>query len=176
MTRRGFTLIELLVVVSIIGLLSSVIIASLNTARSKARDARRIADFHSVDVAMEMYFEKNGRYSAMPNPACPINPHSCDLMDHLNIFNFTMDQLINDGDLTSRPTEPSPGQVPGHSNVPGYLAYDYGKGSAPGVISVTYLEGVAPTMQGPYGSCRPFIGNWCDSTVASTAYCDCHVY
>ncbi len=47
-TNKGFTLIELLVVIAIIGLLSSVVLASLNTARGKARDAKRVAELSSL--------------------------------------------------------------------------------------------------------------------------------
>ena len=39
--QKGFTLIELLVVISIIGLLASGVLASLNSARMKARDAKK---------------------------------------------------------------------------------------------------------------------------------------
>lgn len=60
---KGFTLIELLVVIAIIGLLSAVVLASLNTARMKARDARRFSDMQSVVQALQLYTnDNNGTY------------------------------------------------------------------------------------------------------------------
>ncbi len=56
---RGFTLIELLVVIAIIGILSSVVLASLNSARTKARDTRRVADLKQIQIAMELYADAN---------------------------------------------------------------------------------------------------------------------
>jgi len=55
--RHGFTLIELLVVIAIIGILSSVVLASLNSARQKSRDARRVADVGQIRLALELYFD-----------------------------------------------------------------------------------------------------------------------
>lgn len=60
--RRGFTLIELLVVISIISLLSSVVFSSVNTARFKARDARRMSDLRNLQLALELYRDANGLY------------------------------------------------------------------------------------------------------------------
>mgnify|MGYP001585339710 CR=1 FL=1 len=60
----GFTLIELLVVISIISLLSSMILAVFNTARGRARDARRISDLKSIATALELYFDDNVGYPA----------------------------------------------------------------------------------------------------------------
>ena len=60
--KAGFTLIELLVVIAIISLLSSVVMASLNSARSKARDARRISDIKQLQLALGFYYDKYGSY------------------------------------------------------------------------------------------------------------------
>ncbi len=65
-SHRGFTLIELLVVISIIGLLASVVLASLNSARAKARDARRISDMTQLSRALELYYHANGQYPPDP--------------------------------------------------------------------------------------------------------------
>lgn len=61
-TRRGFTLIELLVVIAIIGLLSTLAVVSLNTARAKARDAKRVADVKSIQLALDLYSNEAGGY------------------------------------------------------------------------------------------------------------------
>ncbi|MDE2312479.1 MAG: type II secretion system protein [Patescibacteria group bacterium] len=59
--NKGFTLIELLVVIAIIGLLASVVLLALNSARAKSRDAKRLADIRQIASAMELYF--NDMYS-----------------------------------------------------------------------------------------------------------------
>ncbi len=59
---KGFTLIELLVVIAIIGILSSVVLASLNSARKKGRDARRVSDIRQLQLALELYYDKNNAY------------------------------------------------------------------------------------------------------------------
>lgn len=66
---NGFTLIELLVVVSIIGLLSSVVLTSLNSTRGKARDANRKAQLRQLQSALELYFSVNGAYPDIGGPA-----------------------------------------------------------------------------------------------------------
>lgn len=61
-TKKGFTLIELLVVIAIIGILASIVLASLNSARIKSRDARRVADIKQIQLALELYFDSNRSY------------------------------------------------------------------------------------------------------------------
>ncbi len=62
MHKRGFTLIELLVVIAIIGILASIVLVSLDGARKKGRDARRIADIKSIQLALETYYNDNLKY------------------------------------------------------------------------------------------------------------------
>src|SRR5664279_825429 len=60
--KKGFTLIEILVVVAIIGILASVVLASLNSARSKGRDARRVSDIHQINNALALYYDDHQAY------------------------------------------------------------------------------------------------------------------
>lgn len=60
--KSGFTLIELLVVIAIIGVLASIVLASLNNARRKSRDARRVTDIKQTQLALELYFDSVGEY------------------------------------------------------------------------------------------------------------------
>jgi prepilin-type N-terminal cleavage/methylation domain-containing protein len=65
---RGFTLIELLVVIAIIGILSSVVLASLNTARAKGADAAVKSNLANMRAQAEIYYDDpalgNGTYGA----------------------------------------------------------------------------------------------------------------
>lgn len=63
-TQRGFTLIELLVVIAIIGLLSSVVLASLNTARGKGANAAVKSNLNNIRAQAELRYDiDTGVYS-----------------------------------------------------------------------------------------------------------------
>ena len=59
--NRGFTLIELLVVIAIIGILASVVLASLNSARDKGEDAAIKSNLNNARAQAALYYEDNTR-------------------------------------------------------------------------------------------------------------------
>ncbi len=62
MKKNGFTLIELLVVIAIIGLLSTLAVVALGSAKQKARDAKRLSDLKQFQSALELYYSDKTDY------------------------------------------------------------------------------------------------------------------
>ena len=60
--KQAFTLIELLVVIAVIGILSTFAVVSLNNARARARDAKRVANVKQIQLALELYIQDNNIY------------------------------------------------------------------------------------------------------------------
>ena len=120
-TSRGFTLIELLVVIAIIGILSSVVLASLNSARKKGRDARRISDVKQLQLALELYHDATQSFptaaEAFPTVASSsvlvTNRYISSLpQDPTTFANYQYAALQDDG-ATACTTTPCPGYVIG---------------------------------------------------------------
>lgn len=59
MKSKGFTLIELLVVIAIIGILASVVLASLNSARAKGANAAVKANLTGIRAQAEIFYDDN---------------------------------------------------------------------------------------------------------------------
>ena len=68
--KKGFTLIELLVVIAIIGILASVVLASLNTARAKGADAAIKANLANIRAQAELVYDSEGCYNDGNDDTC----------------------------------------------------------------------------------------------------------
>jgi prepilin-type N-terminal cleavage/methylation domain-containing protein len=85
---RGFTIIELLIVIAIIGILTAIVVSNFSGPKSKARDAKRISDLGTIQLAVSLYFDRCKQFpSAITNPTssivCPSN-NTVDLGDYIS--------------------------------------------------------------------------------------------
>ncbi|MDB5259606.1 MAG: hypothetical protein JWO73_814 [Candidatus Taylorbacteria bacterium] len=94
--NRGFTLVELLVVISIMSLLTSVVLASLTTARRKANDAARLQTVHQIDNAIQLYVTETGKAPTLGG-TCP----SSTLLSGASVFGCVAKSNPSYGDAAS---------------------------------------------------------------------------
>lgn len=181
----GFTLIELLVAIAIIGILSSVVFASVQDARMSAIDANKKSDFIQIRNAITLFYAKYGRmpknyncngfYCAAGNGnfgACDGPVPDVPGTDGLNLvpeaFAASMQELVTAGLLSSVPQ--SKGGI-------GYCYFDFGPGNN-GAIIMTALGKGPFSVNGIPPSCRPWTSvgaTWCEQK-SSMEYCLCNPY
>lgn len=145
--KRGFTLIEVLVVVAIIGILSSIVLASMSGARSKGRDAKRIADVKQMQLALQLYYDGYGYYPT------------------------AIGALTTDNYISSIPADPTSGwsyvytRLPANCNNTSSICVDY--------VETAQLENVNTTLGGYTGTTPTFSINLLGTTNCSntTLYC-----
>lgn len=109
--HRGFTLIELLVVIAIIGILSAVVLASLNTARNKGADAAVKSNLQTVQTQAELFYDSNnnkyntdGTTGISAGGACPTSASATGSMFAVDatIRNAVLSAMNAVGTTTSR--------------------------------------------------------------------------
>ena len=84
--RKGFTLIELLVVISIMGLLSSVVLSAVNTARTKADNTQRNQIAEEYRKALMLHYDT---YDGYPYPASGSTGAIYCLGDYVNVGTYS---------------------------------------------------------------------------------------
>lgn len=138
--KKGFTLIELLVVIAIIGMLAATVLVSLGTARSKGRDAKRIADLKNIELAIQLYADSNK--GAVPASIAALSPDT-------GVKYLAKEPKDPNTDVPYFYTQC--GQVPGNTSK--YLKYHLG----------TALENVSPVHDGDADPATGSLGT-CAST------------
>ncbi len=149
---RGFTIIELLMVIAIIGILAAVVITSLNSARAKGRDAKRIKDMEEMHKAIELYISDHGHAPDFGDPTCS-DPSSEDPGCYATEFSGQHDWSDLEAELkpyiASLPKDPCGAACFQKPNTKhrGYFAYYY---AAPSMVSAYYKSLGLPATSSIY--------------------------
>ncbi|MFA6295110.1 MAG: FISUMP domain-containing protein [Candidatus Paceibacterota bacterium] len=167
-TNRGFTLIELLVVISLIGTLSTIVLAALGGTREKANDAKKAVEVRSVDTALKMFsMNNNGTAPGNYNVNGSFNEGgggNVPAAEGTPAYNKSMGELVTAGLL---PTVP-------RSSDNSYSYFDYGGSEGQGATFFVTWNGVCgSSFKGSdgitYGTVTGADGNcWLDRNLGAT--------
>ncbi len=130
--KKGFTLIELLVVISIIGLLSTLAMVALKSAREKARDVKRLADINQLQKALDLYYDKYNTFPVSGNcGATSPNSGWCNSIQSLSSGYWVRNGASNLSEFLGKdPVDPKPASSPNWAPVGGgtyfYFSSGYG--------------------------------------------------
>jgi prepilin-type N-terminal cleavage/methylation domain-containing protein len=156
-TGGGFTLIELLVVISIIGLLSSVVLASLGNTRDKAKSTKIRTGVLELRKAIELGRSSDGSYGNLPTSVS----NTCGAATALTDTNLT--GILNDilsvyGKIAYVSSGPG-GVVGGFGMVIYTDAYNSGSCSVAISNTTTNVPGGVPTRYAIFAGLGPTIGS-----------------
>lgn len=158
---QGFTLIELLVVIAIIGILATMSVVALNSAREKARDSRRLSDVKNIQTALEMYYSNESQYPTSTNV--------------INISQNSTFQTKVDDFMSDVPANPTPH---GDGDCPDNATYQYITDNEGSTYTLMYCTGSAASLDNAGTQCAtqasisesyPGSDNVCDNTNYSDA-------
>ena len=165
--NKGFTLIELLVIVAIIGLLSSIILASLQVARAKARDSRRMHDLDQIRTTLFSYYDTYGN-RIETGSGCGWNG------DGTGWFNYVggsypkaiVQCLIDTGFLSTQIIDPTGGKTSSPTSGYAYMKYHCGAGATSQAYIYAKLETKPQSSTATDGTCC----SGCDSNFGMNYY------
>lgn len=142
--RRGFSLIELLIAITIIAIISTVGFSTFSQSQMRARDAKRKEDLKAITIALELFYQKNGRYPCSAASGWISSTSGGNwLTDQAGCASFTATGSLVPNYINAFPLDPI--NTPGAGSNPDVYSYSYsspnntGNGSATCPIGQHYI-------------------------------------
>jgi len=155
----GFTMVELMVSIAIITIMSSVVLASLNAARERARDTIRIADLSTIAKGLAAY-EIEREHWMETGSGCGFGGNGTGWFSHAYAGYTAMSQCLANSNYTESAIIDPSGATTNNGSHSGYMKYHCGTGADKRVFLYAQLEGLPQDSTATDGTCCPS----CDST------------